>query len=650
MLFTSLECETNIPLYSVGFTSILELVWSWRAQPGEAMATSTTTVKAQFADFELDLSSGELTRDGRRSRLQGQPFRLLCVLLEHAGGVVTREELQQQLWPGETFVDFDHGLNKAIAKLREALEDSKASSRLIETIPRRGYRLNVEVGWVDSNVTQPVPQVPPQPRRQSPARYWLVGVLALALVMTLVFSRRTLSGWFGARRTIQSVAVLPLINLSDDPEQEYFADGITEQLITDLSYAKPLRVLSRSSTIAFKGSHLSVPQMADQLHVDALIEGTVLRENDTVRVTVRLTAARPERQLWAASYERKVSDAITLQNQLAADAVRQIRGQLTPEGQTQLDMERRINPEAYDEYLQARFLMHQESAQKDKAIPHLERAIRLDPNFAAAYAALGEAWGLQGVWERAHNRESYATALEYSQKAVGLDPASSEAYSSLGHSLMQSRRWKEAEVALRHALKLDPNNPYAAEYLALALDQKGRLEESLRISHDLAVANPVAVDFRRFYPMVLVHMHRYDEAIAECQRLIALDPNHLPTYETYGAALVEKGRFQEAQAAYDHSHLGIDPGMHAWLYARQGNTAAARQILKDNASSPINPRTAVAHYLIGDQELGLAELDYLANERWFIKTYLLRVDPMFDPMRNDPRFTAIVRKTGLFDN
>jgi tetratricopeptide (TPR) repeat protein len=339
-----------------------------------------------------------------------------------------------------------------------------------------------------------------------------------------------------------------------------------------------------------------------------------------------------------------------LQNQLAADAVGQIRGQLTPEVQTQLNLERRINPEAYDEYLQARFLMHQELAQKDRAIPHLERAIDLDPNFAPAYAALGEAWGMQGVWGKTKRWESYSTALKYSQQAVSLDPTSSEAYSSLGHSLMQSHRWNDAEVALRHALKLDPNDPYAAEYLALALDQKGRLEESLRISHDLAVANPVAVDFRRFYPMVLVHMHRYDEAIAECERLIALDPSHLPTYETYGAALVEKGRFQEAQAAYDHSHLGKDPGNHAWMYVRQGNTAAARQILKENASSPVNPRTAVAHYLLGDQELGLAELDYLANETWFIKTYFLRVDPMFDPMRGDPRFTAIVKKTGLFDN
>jgi tetratricopeptide (TPR) repeat protein len=389
------------------------------------------------------------------------------------------------------------------------------------------------------------------------------------------------------------------------------------------------------------------------LHVDALIEGTVLRANDTIRVTVRLTAAKPERQLWAASYERKVSDAITLQNELAADAVSQMRAELTPAGRTQLNLESRINPEAYDEYLQARFFLHQETTQKDKAIPHLERAIQLDPNFAAAYAAMGLAWTHEGIFgvqnPRKNHRETYATALEYSQKAVSLDPTSSEAYASLGHSLMYNHRWNEAEKAFRHAIELDPNNPYASGLFAIMLLDKGRTEEALRVSHELALANPVAIDFRRIYAVVLFNSRRYDEAIAECERLIKLDPHHIPTYNTYASALLEKGRFQEAEAAWDRSNLGIDPGIHAMLLARQGKIAAARQMLEQNASL-INPRTAVARYLVGEQERGLAELDYLANEVWFIKTYLLRVDPMFDPMRNDPRFTAIVKKTGLLDN
>jgi tetratricopeptide (TPR) repeat protein len=303
--------------------------------------------------------------------------------------------------------------------------------------------------------------------------------------------------------------------------------------------------------------------------------------------------------------------------------------------------------------LQARFLLHQETTQKDKAIPHLERAIKLDPNFTAAYAAMGQAWAYEGVFgvrnSRKNNRESYATSLAYSQKAVNLDPTSSEAYSSLGHSLLSNHRWNEAEKALRRAIELDPNNPYASGYLSIMLLQKGRTEEAVRISHELALANPVAIDLRRFYGIALFASRRYDEAIAECERLIKLDPNHLTTYLTYGGALAEKGRFQEAEAAFDHSTLGIDPGIHAWLLARQGKAAEARQILKDN-DSLVNPRTAVAHYLLGEQERGLAELDYLANEVWFEKTYFLRVDPLFDQMRSDPRFNEIVKKTGLLDN
>jgi TolB-like protein/DNA-binding winged helix-turn-helix (wHTH) protein/Tfp pilus assembly protein PilF len=618
--------------------------------------TVNTHIKAQFADFELDLSSGELIRDGRRFRLQGQPFQVLCVLLERAGQVVSREELQRRLWPDETFGDFENGLNKAIAKIREALEDPKASSRLIETIPRRGYRFSQEVKWVKpSNGHSVAAALPTQSEpRWSSARYRIAGLILAMLAATIVwFNRQTLSVWLGIRPAIQSIAVLPLVNLSNDPSQEYFADGMTEQLITNLSYARPLRVVSRASTIRFKASNLSVPQIAEQLHVDALIEGTVLRANDTAQVTLRLTAARPERQLWAASYERKVSDLISLQTQLAADAVRQMRAQLTPEGKTQLNMESRINPEAYDEFLQALFLIHQETTQKDKAIPHLERAIQLDPNFAAAYAAMGMAWGYEGVFgernSKRNNRELYAIALTYSQKAVSLDPTSSEAYSSLGHSLMQNHRWNEAEKALQRAIELDSNNAFASAFLSIMLLQKGRAEESLQVSHELALANPVAIDIRRDYSIGLYQSRRYDEAIAECERLMKLDPNFLPTYLTYGSALVERGRFQEAEGAFDHSHLGIDPGIHAWLLARQGKADAAREVLKQNPSL-VNPRTAVARYLLGEREHGLAELDYLANEVWSEKTYFLRVDPLFDPMRNDPRFTEIVKKTGLLDN
>jgi len=413
-------------------------------------------------------------------------------------------------------------------------------------------------------------------------------------------------------------------------------------------------LIYRESTIAFKGSNLSVPQIAEQLHVDALIEGTVLRANDTARVTVRLTAARPERQLWAASYELNASDLIQLQNQLAADAVNQMRAQLTPQGKTQLNLESKINPEAYDEYMQAQFLLHQDqgAGQYHKGIPHLERVIQLDPDFAGAYAAMGRAWGLEGALggnrPAGKVQEIYRTSLAYSQKAVNLDSASSEAYASLGLSLMQSRRWNEGEAAFRHAIKLDPHNPTGVGYLGILLTQKGRNDEAVRVTHEFVLANPIEMFIRRQYALMLFDARRYDEAIAECERMIKLDPNRQQAYGTYGEALTQKGRFQEAEVAFAHNHP-IDPSTHAWLLALQGKADAARQVLKENPSV-VNTHTAVARYLLGEQERGLAELDYVANDVWSIKTYFLRVDPMFDPMRNDPRFTAIVKKTGLLDN
>ena len=622
------------------------------------MAIDTDTLRARFVDIELDLASGELTRNERIVRLPAQPLLVLRILLDRAGEVVTREELQRQLWSDVAFGDFDHGLNKAVGKLRDAIQILEGGSDLIQTIPRRGYRMNAKVDWIGPPIGSPnVPNASPAERPFTPAHhdkfgFWLGIGLALALLLGAGIASSHLSSGVDRPRptpTIRSLAVLPLTNLSSNSDEDYLAAGITEELSTDLSHAKSLRVISRASTSRFQGSRLSIPQIAEQLHVDAVIEGTVLRSNNTIRVTIRLLTSHPERETWASSYERSASDAIALQNQIAADAVYQIRAQLTPEEQDRLKLESRINSEAYDEYLRGRYILHKETTGTTKAIPHLERAIQLDPNFAAAYAALGEAWGMDGVWRPDSNaHEVYAKALEYSQAAVDLDPDSAEANASLGHSLMQNRRWKEAEAALRRAIQLDPHNLEAIEYLTLLLTQKDRLAEALALSREAALSNPVAVDFQHVYAMTLYLARRYEESVAESRSVLELDPNRTAAYGTLAYALVEEGRYNEAEAAFDRSD-SMNPGLEAWLYAREGNIQGARRILNDN-SDLINIPSAAARYLAGDKERGLAELDYLANKRWATKTYRMRVDPIFDPMRNDPRFYAIVKKTGLYDN
>ena len=613
------------------------------------MESSVEAVKAQFADFQLDLSSGELTKGVRRIRLQSQPFSVLQMLLERPGGVVSREELQDRLWPGKSFGDLDQGLNKAVAKLRDALDEIGNGSKLIETLSRRGYRLTADVEWIGaSNGNTLVPGAASDMATRKSGKLVISLLIATALIATAVFTMTVKSGSIAKRLAIRSIAVLPLENLSDDPEQEYFADGITDELITDLSYARSLRVISHASTMGFRKSNLPLPEIAEKLRVDAVIEGTVRRVNRKVEIALRLIAVRPERQIWAATYEGDLGDAITLQNRIAVEAVGEIRTQITPEERARLSVKNPINPEAHDEYLRARFFLAQETGQRNKSIPHLERAIMLEPGYAAAYAAMGEAWGMEGVWGGMSNRDASAKALAYSQKAVSLDPNSSQAFASLGHSLMQSHRWNEGEVALRRAIELEPNSLSAREYLATLLMEKGRLDESVAVAREIAVANPVAIDAQRTYANSLYRARRYDEAIAQCMSIIELNPNHLATYTTLANALVEKGEFKEAREAFRRGEL-LDAGVEAWLDARAGDFSGARKALQSEPNL-VNVHTSVARYLLGEKAKGLAELNYLANEKWAVKTYHLRNDPTFDPMRNEPQFLGIMKRSGLLDN
>jgi TolB-like protein/DNA-binding winged helix-turn-helix (wHTH) protein/Flp pilus assembly protein TadD len=631
----------------------------------------------EFGDFQLDCSRFELRCGDRILRVERKPMELLILLASREGQLVTRTEIGEQLWSSDVFVDTEHGINTAIRKLRHLLHDNPDNPRFIQTVTGMGYRFIAPITTVDEvapeAATIPAPPAAAEPAETLPhaaglpsengarkgrhrLRFALMiigaaitAIAALAMVPAGRARYKTGLSWLGFGPVIRSVAVLPLANLSNDPEQEYFADGMTDELIADLSSVRSLRVLSRESTIQFKNSQLSVPEIAQRLNVDAVIQGTVLRAGAVVRTTIHLTSAQPERQLWAASYERNFSDVIALQNRIAADAVAQIRARLTPEEQTKLKLENQINPEAYDEYLRGRFFIGQE--RPDKAIPHLEHAIQLDHDFAAAYGVLGEAWSLDGVHGGvlgSGNKENAAKALDYSQKAVNLDRSSSEAYTALGHSLMQAHRWNDGETALRRALELDPNNPYAATYLSILVIEKGRGDEGIRIIREVAEKNPVAVYFLRTYAAMLHQTHHFDESLAVVRRALELDPRHQPTYAVLGRDLVEKGQFREAEDAYRKAGQLIPP-FQAWIYAREGNFKAALKILNDNPSM-VNPHSAVARYLMGDQEAGLIELDVAANEKWSTKTYLMRTDPLFDPMRNDPRFDAIVKRTGLLDN
>src|SRR5438309_3708363 len=303
----------------------------------------------RFGVFEVDLRVGELRKRGVKIKLQDQPFQILQILLERSGEVVTREELRGRIWPADTFVDFDQGLNNAIKRLRESLSDSPDNPRFIETVPRHGYRFIGNLG-------------------ATPGR-------------------------------IKSLAVLPLENLSRDPEQEYFAEGLTEALITTLAKVGELRVVSRTSAMLYKGVHKSMREIARELDVDAIIEGTVLRVGRRVRITAQLIDAPKETHLWAESYERDLRDVLTLQAEVTQAIAREIRVKLTPQERKHLAQTRAVDPEAYEAYLKGRYHWNRRSRDGlGKATQHFQQAIASDPTYAAAYAGLADCVSILGCW------------------------------------------------------------------------------------------------------------------------------------------------------------------------------------------------------------------------------------------------------------
>src|SRR5207248_3346578 len=301
----------------------------------------------RFGVFEVDLRVGELRKRGVKVKLQDQPFLILQVLLEHSGEVVTREQLREKIWPSDTFVDFDQGLNNAIKRLRESLSDSPENPRFIETVPRHGYRFIGNLGVTPGG--------------------------------------------------IKSLAVLPLENLSRDPEQEYFAEGLTEALITTLAKIGELRVVSRTSAMLYKGVRKPLREIARELEVDAIVEGTVLRVGRRVRITAQLIDAPKETHLWAESYERDLRDVLTLQSEVAKAIAREVRVKIAPQEQANLAQPQPVDPEAYEAHLKGRYHWNRRSGEAlPKAVQYFQQAIAKDPTYAAAYSGLADCLSVLG--------------------------------------------------------------------------------------------------------------------------------------------------------------------------------------------------------------------------------------------------------------
>jgi TolB-like protein/DNA-binding winged helix-turn-helix (wHTH) protein/Tfp pilus assembly protein PilF len=641
----------------------------------------------RFSVFEVDLRTGELRKQGLKVKLHGQPFQILAMLLERPGELVTREEIREKLWPGDTFIDFEHSVNSSIKRLREALGDDPAAPRFIETLPRHGYRF---IAPVEPHH----PLTPSSERRganadsppasgggqgvvavgaihESPLRrHWVAAVaggfvaavVAVLLALNAAGLGDRLLTALGARRAvpaprIESIAVLPLENLSRDPEQEYFADGMTEELITNLGKISALRVISRTSVMQYKGTKKPLPQIARELNVDAVVEGTVQRSGDRVRITANLLHASTDRHLWAETYERDLRDVLTLQSEVARAIADEIKARVQPQEQARLATARPVNPEAHRLYLLGRFYWNKRTEEGLKnALDHFQRAVETDPTYAPAYAGLADSYlQLANSGFRPPN-EFMPRAKAVAQKALDIDESLGEAHTTLAEAHKDyDWDWPACEKEFKRAIELNPNYATAhmwyAEYLSLTRRHAEAIAEAQR-AQQLDPLSPVIRVVLAIYGGYF-YARQYDEAIRTLRDAVSLFPEYPQPYWCLVAVYEAKGMYQEAIAAYQkaESLSGASPAEVAALgqaYAKGGmrgyylwKIEKLREKSKHDYVRPVD--LAYLYAGLGEKDQAFSYLENAYQDRdWMLN--LLQIEPAFDPLRSDSRFQDLLRR------
>jgi TolB-like protein/DNA-binding winged helix-turn-helix (wHTH) protein/Flp pilus assembly protein TadD len=649
--------------------------------------------RLRFGVFEVDLRAGELRKHGQQVRLQEQPFQVLAMLLEHPGAVVTREDVRKELWPANTFVDFDHGLNKAINKIREALGDSAQSPRFVETVARRGYRFLAEVRASDAAPVAEVAQVAdaapvadatpvcspelatelhpaPEARHRRefaiklarlkhllPSPAWKTAVFVL-LLLTASLATWMVHSWNRPSPVIRSLAVLPLESLSSDASQDYFADGMTDELISDLGKISALRVISRTSVMVYKHARKPLPQIARELNVDVIVEGTVLRSGDQVRITAQLIDAAADKHLWSQSYEGELRDTLALQKKVAKAIADQIRITVNPQEQAALKSSKVVNTAAYESYLKGRYFWNKRTKDGLKvALEYFNQAIDEDPKYAQAYSGLADTYALLGDWEYAvmTPKDALPKAKAAAIRALELDSALGEAHNSLAFCLDNfDWDWDAAGQEFRRAIDLNPGYATAHHWYAWHLSLVGRHVEAIaemRIAENL---DPLSLIINAELAELLVIAHSYDESIRQSRKTIEMDPSFALAHNQLGEAYLQKHMHEEAVAELKKA-VQLSEGSPTCManlaraYVASGERSEAVKLLSDleNRSSPGYPdysEIAAIYVSLGDADQAMNWLEKGYEER-FNPSVLLR--PGFDPLRSDPRFEDLVRRIGV---
>jgi TolB-like protein/DNA-binding winged helix-turn-helix (wHTH) protein/lipoprotein NlpI len=633
----------------------------------------------RFGVFELDRISGELRKQGLKIRLSDQPLQILLLLIERAGETVTRDEVRRRLWPADTFVDFDAGLNSAVKKLRDALGDPAENPRFIETVPRRGYRF---IGPLEQPAIQPlhpdgVPpmparadlgEVPPIPARVSasrPHRRWVLTATLTASLLIVIVAWLSLGDAWGSLwdrirvgaspRRITSIAVLPFENLSGSKEQDYFVDGMTEALTNNLAQFKSLKVVSRTSAAQYKQRPKSLVQIARELDVDAVIDGGVARSGDRMHLTVQLIDAATDSHIWAKDYELEVRDVLRLQIELAEMIATTIHIEVRPEERRRLTQSQTNSLEAYDEYLKGRFYW---SSRGDvnllRAEEHFLNAIQRDSTYAPAWSGLSDTYRLFDMSGLAAPRDCMPKAEAAAREALKYDDTLAEAHASLAGVLYRYHwKWTEAEQEFRHALELDPDYAEGHRAMAVFLLMLRRNQEAVSAVERARELSPLSPNIKLDLAHALMRMGRYEEALEQVRKAQEIAPEHPRVPAAFAMVYLQMGDPARALATLDGVPATARRGpWFGYIYGIQGRRQEARNVLTEldrrARSEHVSPQhLAVVHLGLGEEEQALSLLERAYEERAF--EVFGFSGPLADILLDKARFQAIVHRMGLGD-
>jgi TolB-like protein/DNA-binding winged helix-turn-helix (wHTH) protein/lipoprotein NlpI len=591
----------------------------------------------RFGSFEVNPRTGDLRKQGLLIKLHEKPLQVLLALLEHPGEVVTRKELQERLWPGDTFVEFENGLNNAISRLREALGDTAESPRFIETVPRRGYRFLAEVS----------PSLP-APRAVS-FRPWLIvfgivlGVgLAIGAVYRFVAIRKP---------AIRSLAVLPFRNLGTGTADDYLAGGMTDAVTTELAKLGVSKVVSETSVAQFKDTKKSVSDIAHTLEVDAIVEGAVLREASQIRITVQLISAATDRHLWAESYQRQMSDILALQNEVALGVAHAIKLELSPAATSRPASPRRVDTDAYEAYLKGSYFAQKRDESFLRAKDYFQQAIQLDPGYAPAYAGLSDFYMFSDALPPA---EALPKAREYAQEALRLDPDLPAGHASLAYVYFYDDwNWAAADQEFKRAIALAPGLARSHRWYAVYLTAMGRAAEAMTEAQRVEDLDPLSIYAHDAAAIAATCMGQYDRSLSEGRIILELDPNDPRAYSDMAVAHFQKAMYQEAlqDAERGLALTHRDPfflSFAAFAHGRLEQMEQAGKLVDEMRVA--SQKSFVSQFFFATAFVGMGkekeavdalEEGYKAHDGYMVG---LNATPWFGPLRSDPRFQDLLRR------